>query len=545
VKSKLLLLVVAFLLLAPPLVVSQSVTKPSKVPIGLGFSPSTIEPVGLETPVYTTGDALWVQSYSADVLTLDVNSPQGNVSLLNFLQPGALADIYTFPNGAELGAEPGNWTVSVFDESTGKVGYTYFTLVNSVQALTPRMAGANLTGSHLNLDLAIPATAAYAIQACTLGAVVGPTSAFQLPSGLGTTFDVSLNGTSVIVKAPELRAFVSVWAELYTARSYQNGTTLVSVQTLAARSEVATAYGAPLDQPLVTEMNLRAGRYDLRSYVRSPSGLLLFEAPYLLTADGQWISLQGCTQLSTVDSDSFVMESNLAMGTSTWPRSVLLMYTSNGVDGSTQANVSALDARVELLPYSQGKLAGVGGSVSGGGVENWDSFNGSVYLIGQRFPLQAQIDVSYEGLTAASTNITMAQPYSVYVLESQDGGLTLHASLNGAPVANTTVYLSGQGNSQVPFLTNGAGNFSLFLPPGGYNLTASFGGHTASASVRVSANSTGSGLLDFGSQLPAPLLIALVAGGVAAGGVNVFVWTSYIRRRRLTKPGNDRSAHAN
>jgi hypothetical protein len=284
-------------------------------------------------------------------------------------------------------------------------------------------------------------------------------------------------------------------------------------------------------------LNLRAGRYDLRSYIRTASGLFLFEASYLRADDGQWVSLQDCTELTGVNSGSFVMKSDLAKSPSTWPRSIMLMYTADGIDGSTSSGVTAQAARVDLLPYSPGRASGVGATVTGAGLKSWSTVNGSAYLLGEEFPLRAQFEVQYEGMASGSFNLTIGAPYSAYPLNAPDGELVLGTTLNGAPVSNATIDLLGRGNTPVPFQTDGVGNLSLILPPGDYNLTATYGGHSAFEPVEVFANSTSSALLDFGTSAPSPVLILLGAVGVAVGGVNVLVWTGYVRKRRLALPG--------
>jgi len=532
-KRELLLVALMVILLTLPPPVSRSAVNGPKPPIGLGFSPTTIEPVTRGTPLFVVGDSVWAESYSPDVLTIVVNSPHGTSSLLNYLEPGGLEELHTF-----AASDPsGNWSVSVFDDDTDATSYTSFLLVYSNLTLTPQLVGANLTQSDLDLAYSLPPTGAYDMQACTLGAVSRPTSVFALPKSLGTTLEVSLNGSGITVDAPGLKAPASVWTDIDATRSYRNGTSILSEESLAAQTDVATTNGSPLEEPLAQDLSLRVGRYDLRFYFRSSSGLLLFEAPYLLTGEGAWISLQTCGQLLNVNSNSFEMAANLVMAPSTWPRTLLLMYSDDGIDASTQSNISALVARVQLLAYSPGKVSGVGATASGSAVADWDSYNGSVYLIGASFPLQARFDVQYEGISTDSIGMTLNSPYSVYNLGAPDGEATLQSSLNGSPLANSTISLSAQGGTPLPFKTDGHGNLTLTLPPGDYNLTASYDDYTSALSMGVGANSTSSGVLDFGSPAPSLLVIGLAVVAVAAAGVNVILWIDIIRKKRLSERG--------
>jgi len=216
---------------------------------------------------------------------------------------------------------------------------------------------------------------------------------------------------------------------------------------------------------------------------------------------------------------------------------LLLMYSDDGIDASTQSNITALVVRVQLLAYSPREVSGVGATASGSAVAAWDSYNGSVYLIGASFPLQARFEVMYEGITTDSIDMNLNSPYSIYNLGAPDGEVILQSSLNGSPLANNTISLSAQGGPPLPFKTDGHGNLTLALPPGDYNLTASYDDYSTALSLAVGANSTSSGILDFGSPTPSLLVIGLAAVAVAAAGVNVFVWIGIIRKKRLSRRG--------
>lgn len=527
-----LILLALILALTPAAGLSQ--THPvSPVPdIALGFGPFSMVPVSMGTPVFAMGDSLWAQSYyNSSAYSISVNSPNGTV-VISTLGPGNLINLHTFSTGDRAGT----WTLGIYDYETSTTSQLSFLYVNASEVLTPGYVGANVTRNSLYLEYMLPSTAAYDIQACTMGASAGPTTDLLVPGSAGGLVELSLNGSTAVVAAPTVRAPLPAWFELYTPRYYMNGTVVLSDEALAAQSGVLSIGGQLGSVPirLSNDLNLRVGRYDLRSYVRGPSGLVSFDTPYLKVNDTRWLSLAGCTQLSDVTSSTFVMTTNLDDSNSTWPREVYTMYAANGLDSFSVSKVQAGPARIDILgPGPSQKVSRVNATLTGAGVQGWASYNSSVYILGDSFPLVVSLQVSFAGVTSRTFNITIDEPYSHIPLRTSVGQLLVQTTVNGTPLANDTIYVSTPGSRPTAFKTGGTGNFALTLPPGQYNVTSTYGGSTVTDILSVQAGSKTNSTLELGSQDLLPILLVFGAILIAAAGLNLLVWQGY-RKRKAT-----------
>lgn len=525
------LVVLLFLLLALP--VSHSQASSSAQPrLGLGYGPSSIEPASVGIPIYAAGDQLWVQSYeTSDSLTISLNSPMGTVTGPTTLEPGGLFNLYTFSPQDPTG----QWTVAIFDFNTEAVSSANIIFDKAPPELAPTPAGTNTTGNSVNLLYTLPSTSAYGIQGCTMGTSTGPSSSFRLPASPGGTIQFSLNGTTASISTQSITEPLTAWFDLYTTRTYLNGTALLSEDTLAAQTNVLQIGGQSntVVAKMTTELNLRVGRYDLRSYVRTSSGLIPFDTPYLRTNATGWVSLNQCTELTDVNSNSFVMASDLDNSNSTWPRLLYTLYTSGGIDGFTVTKINAAEARIDLVTaINFHRLAGEGAVVTGSGLQVWDTFNGSIYLLGDRFPLSLSVNVTFDGVTSESFNISVSQPYSSVQLPIPTGGIAIHTSSSGAPLANVTVDISLPGSNPAQFKTNNQGNLAITLPPGAYDVTSSYAGYSVSQTIQVISGEVTDVTLELRPPAYPVVLIILGTVLVAGVGLNFLVWRAYANRRR-------------
>lgn len=533
--SKVLVLVAAALLLVPVAAWAQPVTIVTGPSLGLGFGPFSVEPASVGLPVYAPGDQLWVQSYenaSSVFLTLTLPSTTGlSVSLQTILlPPGGLVRLYTFKASDPLG----NWSLDAADQTTGATALIPILLANASSPLVPSFTGANLTGNSLLLGYSLPPTSAYDIQECTMGASAGSQSTLQLPGGSGA-LRVSLDGATAHASAPGAPGPVTGWFQLYASRTFQTGQVMSSELTLAAQNAgVFTAPPAPgqTSVPLTPAMSLRDGRYDLRVFVNGPSGVVSFDRPYLKVNATGWVALGGCTQVSAVTSSTFVMTTNLAGSNSTWPRLLYTMYSEDGVDSYTVSTVPTVEGRVDVRAAS--KPVGIQGTTfqaSGAGLLESEGFNSALYVIGNAFPLKISVAVTFEGVATRSYDVTIPSPFSTVPLPVQVGTLAVSTLSGRSPLANATVSVSAGGEG-ASFHSDGAGNVTLTLPPGEYNVTASYQGRSVSETAQVQAGGTADVSLGFARGVPF-LLYSLVAVLVAAVALDVFVWRAYFVRRSL------------
>lgn len=535
-RDRVLLLMALTLLAVPAAAFSQSVTFTSSPvpPIGIGFGPLSIVPASVGTPVFAPGDSVWVQSYdNTSVLFLSLRSPNGTTTPNYYLEPGALVSLHTFTRSDPLGS----WTIATTIASTGATGNATVTLMEPTLALVPAFANATLSDNSLNLAFAVPATTAYNIQACTMGSAATDRTDYQLPGDIGGVLEVSVFGNTVSVSTPPSLSQFSVWVELYASRSYDEGSAMVTASTLAAETQVMSAGSAQESQnaSLTDQLYLRVGRYDMRTFVRGPSGLTSYDTQLIHTDQAGWTSLDGCAQLSTVIGGSFDMVSNLDGSNSTWPRFLYTMYDDGGVGNFTISKVPVSEARVDVRSTAQGrKLVGTTMTARGSGISSWDSFDSSVYIIGTRFPLNATVGIDFEGVTSEEFATLIASPFSSVQLLVPVGTLDVLATAGGKPAPNATLDVTAGPRldpNQPVYKTGDAGTFTYELPPGNYTISASGQGQSASAVGLVVSGGATDITIDVGAQAPPYLLYLTAAVLVVAVGLNVVFWRSYLERK--------------
>jgi hypothetical protein len=532
VGSRLVLAITALLILSPSFAFAQSVSPEPPATVGLGFGPLSIEPVNLGIPVYAPGDQLWVQSFenkSGTFLTLA--PPSGNPGSSVLLAAGGLIRLHTFADSDPSGV----WTLWVESLGSGTTIVLNVTLAAAPPQLLPNFVRGNLSGNELKLTYGIPPTPAYNIQECTMGTAGGSSTSFRLPTSIGGTLSVDLSGGEATVATSGALTTFTGWLEVHTSRAFANGEALVSEETMAARTPgVFDLNGTSLGQvvQLSPEMSLRPGRYDLRAFVSGPSGLASYDAPYLRTNSSGWIALSGCTQLSSVGSSSFVMSDSLDDSNSTWPRSLYTMYTVGGVDSFTVSGVPTMEARIDVRnTETLANLAGVELQATGEGVQSWGTLGGGVYVIGTSFPLRVSVGATFRGVVSESYNVTISDSFSHVQLGVEAGTLTVRTSDGGLPLANVPVDVSAKSPGGASFMTDGHGNLTLTLPPGVYNVTASYAGKTASNEGDVQAGADALLSIDFGTHSSPYAVYALFVVLAVGLGINVAVWRAYVKRR--------------
>lgn len=534
--SKTLVLLVLVLLAAPASALAQSggSTTPS---IGLGYGPQSIEPADLGVPVFAQGDQIWIESFentSSLYATLSTPGSAGGLTVPvvqgRYLGPGSLIHLYTFGSSDPLGT----WTLDFFSAASGLSSSIGVTLANAT-SLVPTYEGGGVAGNDLKLSYSLPPTPAYDIQVCAMGASQTSSASFKLPGSIGGALDVDLAGEAAAVSAPIAVASFTGWLELYTERAYQSGGTLVSEETLAARSSGVFFLNGSTPSGVsffTTDLNLRAGRYDLRAYVRTPSGLDSYDAPFLLLDGGSWVSLNGCTQLTGVSSGTFILTTNLDNPNATWPRLLYTMYTAEGVDGVTSSRIPASEARIDIRnSATAGPVPGIEIRAEGAGVQSWSGFDSGVYVIGAGYPLHVRVTLGFEGVVSESFNVTVLGPFEHVSMAVDAGTLVVHTSANGKPLANATVVVSPGTGGQASFVPGPEGNVTLTLPPGDYGVTASFSGRTGAGDGHVLPGGVSYVRIDLssgGTPIVADLLAVVLIVGV---GTDFLVWRAYLERR--------------
>lgn len=526
----LLLLAVALLFLAPANSLVAAGSPSSGLQIGLGYGPTSITKVGGGVPVFTAGDEIWARSfYNSTVVGVSLTSPGGTVVETVALEPGNAVALYQL-----TGKDPsGTWTMYV-NSFTGTVaGSVKILVANSSSVLEPASVAASLVQGSLQLRYSLPPTSAYNIEACTMGSAATSSTTLTLPGSIGGSLNVTLTQEGATLAAPYASVPFVTWLELYAPRGYVNGTSLVSELVLAAQTtpvpiqNFTQLTAAKMDD----QLNLRPGRYDLRTFVRGPSGLTTFESQYLLTNSSAWVSMAGCSQALYVTSTPFTLTSSLAGSNSTWPRELFLMYTEDSVDSYTASRIPVEPARIDVKTPSGSSLVGATLSLTGQGVQSWGAYQGGVYLIGSRFPIGATVGIDFQGTGSETFDVTVPGAFSYVTLEADSGNLRVQTLVRGVSQANVTFYISQSGASPASFTSGANGTQSVVLRPGSYNVTAVFSGQAVSSEVEVTSGGKAAVVLDVNPPQP-PLLEYALAGVLVAGvALNFFAWRAYFERK--------------
>jgi hypothetical protein len=530
-KSALLCLVLLTCALLPQVRPSMAVSPPL---IGLGYDPATVQSVANGIPVYTVGDQMWIQSYYFNTTALiSLQNPRGEIpSGLITLDPGQVYDVYTF-GATDL---PGQWTLSI-TTSYGNFNVP-FTLVLTNMSLIPRFMGSSLSDNVLNQAFELPQTSAYDVQACTMGQSLGNTVIYGLQGGRNGSIDVSLGENSTRVSVSQVSYPLAVWLELYSPYSYVvGGGGLVSQNLLVSATKEFTISPPSTGVVLqwVDQMPLHYGRFNLRIYLRTTSGLSLYEAPFLRTSSGEWIALTDCTSMINVSSEAFTLSTSLDASNSTWPRQLYTMYDLGGVESYSVTPVAANETAIHLTDYPFHRpLTGVAINASALGVEEdqWDAYDSTVYLLAPSFPITVSIGLSFGGVVTEIVNATITAPYWPETISIRAGTLQASVFYQGKAVANATFSLSAPGTTAVEVEPNSLGTLSIQLPPGDYTVSASYHGTSTSEPVDVAVGQTSSATLELNPP-PFPTLLYLLIGvAVAAALANILAWRQYLLRRR-------------
>jgi len=505
--------------------------------VELGFNPSSMLPVSDGVPIFTQGDDVWVESQVNYSIQVGLVSPEGlNATGVRELGPGQLILLYTLGKNDPAGI----WTLDVASANPASgPASILLSVVTPDHSLVPSHVGDNLTRNMLNQAFTVPPTGAYDMQACSIGAGMGPAADFGvsgLPNGT-LTVTMGQNATLTFVQT---KATLTAWLELYAQYSYQVSGATSSRDVLVASSPTFTiggSAGPSATFSLAGQTPLRSGRYDLRVFERTTSGLSLQEAQFLRADDGSWLSLRGCTSLVSVNSQKFTLSTNLDGSTATWPRRLVTMYAMNGVDSYSMSNMTSAESVVHLHDLPNGApLTGVTitASAAGDHLRAWDAYNSAVYALMNNYPSSLSIRVSFSGVETRTLNASVAGPYSSSTFAVQAGSLTASTTLNGKSFPNATISVAPEGGNPVIIPSSGNGSISILLPPDNYTVTAAYGGNSISEEADVAAGLNTTISLELNPPgFPVALAALAVVGGVAVVA-NVVVWRRYLARRKVS-----------
>jgi len=518
--------------LAPRVPVGSAVQ--STLDIGLGFGPSSVQPISQGVPIFTQGDNVWVGTYYNATIDVELLRPDGSPATGEVLvEPGQLFQLYHFDQNASSGP----WMLSVAT-STGIQSVTVF-VVSPDASLSPVYQGARLQGSILNQTFQLPGTDAYNIQVCTAGQTYGHSYGFGLLGGLNGTVTVSLTPNSTQFTATGIRSPISTWVELFAQYSYLLQGDTSSQNLLVASSPVVTISPPGVIQPVALnqDMPLRQGRYDVRTYVRTTAGpLALHDTEFLRTSDGSWVSLAGCSAMANVYRGEFSLTTNLDSANTTWPRQLFTMYTMTGQESYVVSAIPGSEAAVHFRSFpDEGTLTGVAITPSAPGLlpSDWDSANSSVYLLTSGLSGSVSFNLSFGGVINETFNVAIGATYFSKSISVDAGSLSVSATQGGVAFRNATITVAAPDSPPVAIKQSTSGSISLLLPPDNYTVSATYSGTTVTKSVTLTPGHVSTLTLELGKTAVPTTLYLLAGVGVAGVIANVLVWRQYLVRRKV------------
>ncbi len=504
----------------------------SQYPLSMGFGPGVLTPVSQGIPVYTQGDQIWLASDSQDELTATLTIPGGAAVASVNLAPMDPVLLYALPSS---GPE-GSLILTIAPSSQPLVGEETTLFVAGQNGLAPAtLDNYSLSGGgQLAMNLTLSTTTQYDIQACAVGSAPPEAASLSIPSSVGTgRLLVAKNGSTLDISTQGsiLHPF-EFWVELHQNYSYAtNGPSTVISRDVAV-AEITTvqmtANQTSANATLVDNAQIRDGRFTVRAFFDTPTGIAVEQTPILIPGNDTWISLQGCSSTAGVKTTTFSLSASLADPVSSWPTMVYTMYTSYGVEMVTETRLGLQPAAVRVLasswevPLNDSLITFTPGS----GVADSSSGGATFYMISSHYPVQ--VGVSVGGQTQA---ISVEQPFSSTVVQVNSSKLSVATYLNGKPASGASINVM-TGSGTIAHAVSGAGFSVFYLPQGNYTVRVSLGNSTIVEKV-LSETGSSSVLSAYFTTSPDReglyLLLATAGIGSVASAV---VWVKVYRDRR-------------
>lgn len=508
-------------------------------PLSLGFGPSSLFPASGGAPVYTVGETIWVESGYNHSVSLSLSSPgvDGKVVVELTLDPLVVAPLYTFTSTDSEGL----WNVTLEAPQGPVVVPVRF--VNPAQhrpsLLSPFQY--SLDGGNISISASANLGGGYDQEVCAAGSASENPVTLTLPRAMG-----DLGSLSLIPGAPSfglstlgvLNGSVSFWFELYQQYSLDPGgsNNLVAENVMVAASRpVDIVANGPTATTLSLDAPLRAGRYEMRAFFQNSTSLSVLESRVLVLNSSSWVSLAACPA-QQVRSSGISYSAPLTDGQASWPRTLYYMYRESGVEAvdsfPLKANVSSVT--FEASPWGEPVQDAQVSVASSSGVLQSTTADGSLFILASSYPADVNYSLSIGGAVALSPRVlTIRDAYSTQTVEVDLAQLTVH--LVGDQASPITLDVSGPGGLDIS-TTPAGGNrtVSLFLPAGPYALTASQGGHSATAQLQLSVGAAETSTLNLNGLTG--LETFLVVTAAIAAVANILVWALRAKDSRQRVP---------
>jgi len=532
--SLLVLLALVLAAAAVPFDQVQSQTTGQEIPLSMGFGPGVMSPISEGIPVYTAGDQMWLMSDSHDQLLVTLHAPDGSPLISVQVTSSGPSLLSTFS-----AYDPaGTWSLSIVDESQPSLSLAPIPIVFVQNDLAPpNLTSYSLSGTGLlRMNFNLTETTQYDIQDCAVGSAVPEAVSIPLPPTIGSgQLLIERNGTQTSVSAQgQLVNPFNFWVELHQNYSYYLGspTTVVSRDVRVAATEaVSIVPGASsLEGNLTTFAQIRTGRFTLRAFFDTPSGLSVTQTQVVIPNDGGgWISLPGCSASADVPSSAFSISTSLGANSSTWPTAVYTMYQSEGVEMVAETPLHLMPAVVNVVarpwetPLTDSQLE----FTPGPQVLQSASDDGSLYLVASQYPVQVGISLDHN----LTQEIVIEQPFSSVRVSVNSSKLDVQTYLDGSPAAGIPITIL-EGGESVADTVSGSAASVFYLPDGNYTVEATLGNVTLASGFVSQTGAFSVVSVRFTSPLGDEGLYVLLSIATIGAVASALLWVKVYRDRR-------------
>ena len=516
-----------------PVATAQVSTNPS---LDLGYGPSTLFPISGGTPVFSSGDQLWVRSHYDSSLAIRVYDFFSNATyFLGTVEPGTPTRLLAF-NATD---PQGLWSIRALNSSLPQLIFLLSDAGSLPTNLT--LAAAHLSGGVLDMNFTTsPYQELQDAQACTLGSQALSDAVVSIPTLVGGgTISLAMDGNTIEASTSGAGAGnFTLQVDLYYSYAFLAPN---SSSILLFRSARAATTGAVLltkSNPLGSLLlqkdgELKTGRYELRLFFEGPQGIAFATTDVLVTGPASWVWLGAC-QTTQVYSNHFSISASLNNEPSTWPRTLWLTYTAYGEQGFANLSLGVNLAAVTFMakPWGVPLSAYDIRSVASSGTQEIVVQNGTMFMILSSDKASVNYTGGLGGQSFFRGGVGPIGPFTSTVVPINVSELAVTYFVRGTPHEGGTVSVSNSAGELISAGTNKNGQALFYLPAGGYNVTAAGGNSSASSSVALPFGQKV--VLNLGFQTNAgtgEITLALVLGAIAIAGV-IFNAIVFLRGRK-------------
>jgi hypothetical protein len=456
--------------------------------IQLGFGPNSLSPASQGAPIFAINDSLWIYSTFNQAVTANLLSPS-NQSHADTLLPSQILSLYTFARSDA----PGEWTLYLTLQNSTYYAMPIFFVEPFENTAPASLSEYSIQNGQINLGFSINAQDSYEKEGCLTSGNHNGSFELAEPTSLGTG-DIALsldpgNSSAIVASVGQVNSPFSFWFELDYSYAYATSlaNATISRNIMVARS-ASVLFNSSTSQlvPLPIESNLRTGRYEIRGYFDSGSGLSVAETSLLYMGSGTWFWLSSCSPF-TINGNTFSKQVNLSEDPRSWPTTLYFMYQNEGIDEYSIIPLQINLARLDFIgqPGNVSLSAFTYSVANNSDIEASGDYSGSVYVIARSYPLSLTVTPIIGKEDLPPINVVLTAPFTDTQTSIAIGKLTVQVLNNSRPDIGATVQVT---NSQGATLTStipGGGNTSFNVPAGFYNIAVSKNGATELGNATV------------------------------------------------------------